>query len=307
VTVSREKADHRFGNYEILAMIGKGGMAEVYRGRVLSGPRENWPVAIKRLLPELARDPGYVDLFASEADLTRFLDHPNIVKVYEVGVLDEVYFIAMEHVDGRDLGQVLRRCKQRGIPLPIDFAVFLARSLLEALAYAHQAKDPQGKALGLVHCDVSPSNLFISRTGEIKLGDFGVARGRTAIGTDVDVMGKPYYLSPEAIAGKVTPHADLWAATVTLYELLTLERPFVGKNPQEVCAAITARRHREVRELRPEISPELEAIVERGFAADPARRFQSAAEYAHALDGHFDPNVGTPLAIGAVVRGLFGT
>lgn len=307
MTASPDKADHRFGNYEILAMIGKGGMAEVYRGRVLAGPRENWPVAIKRLLPELARDPGYVDLFASEADLTRFLDHPNIVKVYEVGVLDEIYFIAMELVDGRDLGQVLRRCKQREIPLPIDFAVFVARSLLEALAYAHAAHDPQGKPLGLVHCDVSPSNLFISRTGEIKLGDFGVARGRTAMGSDLEVMGKPYYLSPEAIDGEVTQHADLWAATVTLYELLTLERPFVGKNPQEVCAAIQTRRHRPVRALRPEISIALEAIVERAFAADPSRRFQTAAEFAQALDGHFDPNIGTPLAIGAVVRGLFGT
>lgn len=300
------RPDHRFGNYEILAMIGRGGMAEVYRARVLSGPRENWLVAIKRLLPELARDPSYVERFAGEADLTRFLDHPNIVKVYEVGVHDDVYFMAMELVDGRDLGQILRRCKQRGIPLPIDFAVYLAKTLLDALDYAHQAIDPNGRPLGLVHCDISPSNLFISRTGEIKLGDFGVARARTAVAAEQEVMGKPYYLSPEAIAGKISLHADLWAATVSLYELLTLERPFTGKSQHEVCGAIEARRHRKVRELRPEISPELETVVERGFAVDPAERFQSAAEFAHALEPHFDPNIGTPLAIAAVVRGLFG-
>lgn len=296
---------HRFGNYEIVGLLGKGGMAEVYRARVLGGPREGWQVAIKRLLPELAQDPDYVDLFASEADLSRFLDHPNIVKVLEVGVLEGVYFIVMELVDGRDLGQILRRCKSRGIPLPVDFAVYLGRVLLEALAYAHEATGPSGQHLGIVHCDVSPSNLFISRVGEIKLGDFGIARAKAGA-MDPKLLGKPYYLSPEVLDGDVTPEADLWACAVSLYELLTLERPFQGKTPQEVFAAIRGRMMTPIRELRTDISSGLESIFEKAFAEDRSERFQSAAEFAEALTPLYDETVGTPLGIAAVVRGLFG-
>ncbi len=296
----------QFGNYEILAKIGKGGMAEVYRAKVLSGPREGWSVAIKRLLPELAKDSEAVDQFTSEADLSRLLDHPNIVKVYEVGVLQEVYFMAMELVDGRDLGQILRRCKQNGIPLPVDFAVYIAKTLADALAYAHAAKGPTGKPLGIVHCDVSPSNLFISRVGDLKLGDFGVARAKGGAGPGKELTGKPYYVSPEMLNGEVAQDADLWAAVVTLYELLTGERPFSGQSAKEVFAAIELRTYVPVLERRPEVSLGLAEVIDRGFAQDRAERFQSAAELAEALLPHYDELVGTPLAIASLVRGLFG-
>jgi serine/threonine protein kinase len=304
--VSDEPVLHRFGNFEILSLLGKGGMAEVYRARVLSGPRAGWPVAIKRLLPELSSNPEYVDLFCSEADLSKLLDHPNIVKVYEVGVIDEVYFMAMEQIDGRDVGQILRRCKQKGIPWPVDFAVYATKVLLEALAYAHRAKGPTGKPLGIVHGDVSPSNLFVSRTGDIKLGDFGVARTRAG-GADPKVLGKPYYLSPEAIDGDVSPAADLWAATVTLYELLTLDKPFKGAKAEEVFSAIHGRLYEPLSVARPDASFELGVVIEKGFAIDPKERFRSATEMGAALTPLYDELVGTPLAISAVVRGLFGT
>lgn len=302
-----EKPRKRFGQYEILSVLGRGGMAEVYRARVLEGPRAGWQVAIKRMLPELSKDPEAVNLFVTEADLCRYLDHPNIVKVYEAGVREGVYFMVMELVDGRDLGQILKRCKQRGIPLPIDFAVYLERTLLDALAYAHSAHKPTGEPLGIIHCDISPSNFFISRLGEIKLGDFGIAWARAASADDPKMRGKPYYLSPEVLDGEVTPEADLWAANVTLYELLTLERPFTGKNPEEVFDAIRKRRYKRVRELRPDVPEALGAVVDKGFAVDRKDRFQTAAQFAEALTPHFDERVGTPLGIAAVVRGLFGT
>jgi serine/threonine-protein kinase len=284
-------------------------MAEVYRARVLAGPREGWTVALKRLLPSLTRDPASIELFAREADLSTKLDHPNIVKVLEAGVHEGLYFIAMELVDGRDLGQILRRCKQRGIPLPVDFAVYLGKVLLEALSYAHHATGPRSEPLGIVHCDVSPSNVFISRVGEIKLGDFGVARvrvGGSLQGGGGEVLGKPYYLSPEALRGLISPEVDLWAATVVLYELLTLVRPFTGSTPEEVFGNIRARRYRPLRSLRPEVPEALEAVVARAFAEHPEERFPSAEEFARALEPHYDERVGTPLAIAAVVRGLFG-
>ncbi|MHB8873860.1 MAG: serine/threonine protein kinase [Myxococcaceae bacterium] len=301
-----EPAKHKFGNYDIVSLMGRGGMAEVYRARVLEGPRAGWAVAIKRLIPELAKDPQYVDLFASEADLSKFLDHPNIVKVFEVGVMNDVYFMVMELIDGRDAGQIIRRCRAKGIPWPVDFAVYVTKTLLEALSYAHAAVGPTGKPLGIVHCDVSPSNVFVSRTGDLKLGDFGVARARATRGSGEALMGKPFYLSPEVLAGNVTAHADLWAAAVTLYELLTLERPFGGKTQEEINAAIRGRLYTPVRMLRPEVSEALEAAVERGFALDPGARFQSAAEFAETLAPLYDELVGTPLAIASLVRGLFG-
>ena len=233
----------RFGHYEILAPLGKGGMAEVVRGRTLDGPWAGTEVAIKRLLPQLARAPEYVQLFAREAELSIALRHPNIVQTLDVGSIGGVHYLAMEWVDGRDLGQVLRRCRKQHIALPIDFAVYLARVLLEALDYAHRAENASGAPLHLVHCDVSPSNVFISRVGEVKLGDFGVARVRVKSGVrDAVIAGKPYYLSPEATAGEVTQAVDLWATAVVLFELLTNERPFQGANPSEVFGAIRAGR-----------------------------------------------------------------
>lgn len=297
-----------FGNYELLAPLGRGGMAEVFRARVLSGKYEGWDVAVKRLLPSLTGDPSSVECFIREADLSTQLDHPNIVKVLDVGIAEGTYYIVMELVDGKDLAQILRRCKQRGIPLPIDFAVYLGKVLLESLAYAHTATGPQGEALGIVHCDVSPSNIFISRMGEVKLGDFGVARVFFDGSRDQrEVLGKPYYLSPESLRGIVTPEADLWAATVVLYELLTLERPFTGNTPEEVFFNIRHRRYRPMHALRAEIPELLEELVGRGFAARIEDRYPTAESYAQALTPHYDELVGTPLAIAAVVRGLFGT
>src|SRR4030095_11032371 len=223
------------------------------------------------------------------------LRHPNIVQTLEVVAIGGVAYLAMEWVDGRDLGQVLRRCRKQGIALPIDFAVYLARVLLEALDYAHRAESASGTPLHLVHCDVSPSNVFISRVGEVKLGDFGVARVRVKSGVrDAVIAGKPYYLSPEATAGEATQAVDLWATAVVLFGLLTLERPFQGSNRQEVFGAIRAGRRTGVRECRPEVTGGLETVVDRALSGDPRMRFPTAAEFAAALEPHCDERIGTP-------------
>jgi serine/threonine-protein kinase len=295
----------RVGNYELLSLLGRGGMAEVFYARAVGGPHVGQYVAIKRLLPNLATDPVAVELFTGEADLSRLLVHPHIVRTLDVGTYQGGYFLVMEHVDGRDLGQVLRRCQSRGVMLPIDFAVYLARVLLEALAYAHTAKGRSGRPLDVVHCDVSPSNVFISRTGEVKLGDFGVARIR-GLAADGPMAGKPAYLSPEAMEGEVAPSGDVWAASVTLYELLTLRKPFPGKKPLEIAASVRAGQYIPVREVRPEIPEVLATLLEMSFAQDPALRLTSAGDFAQALEPLMDERVGNPLAIAALVRGLFG-
>lgn len=301
--------NHRFGKYEILGRLGRGGMADVFRARVISGPLEGTLVAIKRLLPELAHDPISVDQFTTEADLSRWLCHPSIVRVLEVGVLGEVYFMVMEWVDGRDLWQLLSRCRKRGILMPIPLAVHVTRVVLDALGFAHQVALPSGQPLGLVHCDVSPSNVFISRMGEVKLGDFGVARGRLqALGLDSDapIGGKPFYLSAELLEGAITPGADLWAAAVLLYEALTLERPFTGATPPEVFAAIRQGKYAPLRNLRPEIPEGLAAVVDRALSRNPNKRFASASLFASALEPHLGTRLQPSAQLAALVSDLFG-
>jgi eukaryotic-like serine/threonine-protein kinase len=295
--------------YRLEALVGKGGMAEVYRAVILEGPRAGGVVAVKRLLPALAKDPGYVARFVQEAEVTRRLRHPHIVEVYETGVASGTPFLVMEYVDGRNLRQILAQCAARGILLPIDFAAYVTHVVAQALAHAHEGRDGEGMPLGIVHCDVSPSNVFVSRLGEIKLGDFGVALGP---GTDgggpgPSAYGKIHYLAPEQILGqRPTVRCDLFALGAVFFELLTNAPAFPGKDVNEVGQRILAGRLRAPSELRPEVPFELDAMVLACVAPDPADRYPSAAAFAAEVATRYDPAVGTPLAIAAVVRGLFG-
>ncbi len=208
--------------YRLEARIGRGGMCEVYRATALAGPWEGRVVAIKRLLPDMAGNPQAIERFITEADISILLRHPHIVEVVEAGEMAEGYFIAMEHIEGRDLAAILERCRGKKIHLPVDFSVYVVSAILSALEYAHEALSPRGEPLGIVHCDVTPGNVFISRNGEIKLGDFGIARVRSVEPHTDGVWGKPYYLPPEAFEGaSPNPATDLWAVAVILYELLT--------------------------------------------------------------------------------------
>ncbi|HSB20138.1 MAG TPA: serine/threonine-protein kinase [Anaeromyxobacteraceae bacterium] len=294
----------RVPGYRVEALLGRGGMAEVFRGRALAGPRAGWPVAIKMLLPAVARDPEQVRLFGREAAITSRLRHPHIVEIYDAGMAEDGPFIAMEYVDGKNLRQVISRCAARSIWLPLDFAAYLSHVLAQALEHAHRARDPRGQPLGLVHCDVSPQNVFISRRGEVKLGDFGVARA-AGEGRGQAAFGKVRYLAPEQLlGGEVGPRTDVFALGAVLFELLTNQPAFPGDDPQDVGRRIVAGERRAPSSLRPEVPFELDELVLR--ALGPADRIETAAEFARLVDGRYDPRVGTELAIAAVVRGLFG-
>jgi serine/threonine protein kinase len=297
-----------FAGYRIDALIGKGGMAEVYRAVALDGPRVGRQVALKRLLPSLASDPAYVALFEQEAEVTRRLRHPNIVEVLDTGVAGGTPFIVMDYVDGKNLRQVLAQCAARSILLPMDFAAYLAHVLAEALAHAHAGVDAAGRPLGIVHCDVSPSNVFISRLGEIKLGDFGVAlTPGAARGAGAGAFGKIHYLAPEQIRGeRPTAQTDLFALGAVFFELLTNAHAFPGDDVNAVGQRILASKLRAPSELRPEVPFELDVMVLRCLSAHPRDRYPSAAAFAAEIATRYDPSIGTPLAIAAVVRGLFG-
>ncbi len=299
---------HVFGKYELLSRLGKGGMAEVFKARVVSGPNAGEVVALKRLLPELAQDPECLDLFTNEADLSRLLQHPTIVQVVDAGEVNDVWYLAMEYIDGRDLGVVLTRCRERHILLPIDFAIYIARKLLEALAFVHDAKGPGGQPLNVVHCDISPSNVFISKNGEVKLGDFGIAKVRSLDKWDDGelVWGKLSYLSPEQLTGQIFDRrADLWGAGTLLYEMLTNRKPFVGKNAAELKGAIKGGKPLSITSSR-NVSVGLEQVILKALSKRPKDRYATAGEFSDALGQHFQSEIGTPLGIAAVVRGLFG-
>jgi eukaryotic-like serine/threonine-protein kinase len=299
-------AKPRFGRYEILQLLGRGGMAEVYKARVTEGPRAEEIVALKRLTPKLTNDPEAVDLFCGEADVSVMLRHPHIVEVFEAGVVGDVYYLAMEYVDGRDLQLILARCRERNIFLPMNFAVHIALAALDALAYAHKAQGPTGMPLNIVHCDVSPSNLFISRLGEIKLGDFGIAKVRSLDEVqDQTVWGKLAYLAPEQLQRQpLTPQVDLWGAAAILYECLTNQRAIRGSN-EEMMAALQAGRIAGVESMRPEVPPGLSDVVHKALQIDPSARYATAEEFAAALLPFHDEISGGALGIASVVRGLF--
>jgi serine/threonine-protein kinase len=266
-------------------------------------------VALKRLAPRLSADPEAVDLFTGEADISRLLHHPNIVQVLEAGVVGELYYLAMEYVDGRDLGMVLTRCRERRIFLPVPFAIHIVRAVLDALAYAHEARGPTGMHLNIVHCDVSPSNLFISRLGEIKLGDFGIAKVR-ALGENADAQstlwGKLAYLAPEQLDRlPLTPQVDLWGAATVLYESLANQRAIQGATSEALQEALRTGRIPPLEKYRGDLPRGLGAVVARGLARDPAARYQTAAEFSAALAPFHQEAIGGALGIASVVRGLF--
>ena len=302
------KAAPRFGRFEVLQLLGRGGMAEVYKARVCDGPMAGQLIALKRLSPRLCEDPEAVDLFTGEADICRLLAHPNIVQVLEAGVVGELYYLAMEYVDGRDLAHILARCRERKIQLPVPFAIHIARCVLGALDYAHNASGPNGKRLNVVHCDVSPSNLFISRLGEIKLGDFGIAKVAAMGGHDPSgtLWGKLAYLAPEVLErAPLTPAVDLWGAAAVLYESLANQRAIQGQNTEMLQDNLRKLAIEPIEVLRDDLPDGLGDVLRKAFQRDPKKRYQTGREFDQALAPFHDEPAGGALGIASVVRGLF--
>jgi serine/threonine-protein kinase len=267
------------GKYRLESLLGTGGMAEVWKAR-LEGPAgfERF-VVVKRVLPHLARDEQFVDMFLSEARLSARLLHPNIVQVYELGQLGGEYFMAMEYLDGEDLAKIQRA----GVRFPIGVAASIALNISRALAYAHGLTDTStGAPLHLVHRDVSPSNILVGRDGTVKLLDFGIAKAlavpsdrRTETGVQ---RGKLSYMSPEQLAGEaIDSRVDVYALGVVLHELLSGTRLFNARGSERSEVAPPS-------SLNPEVPPALDGIVLGALAADPGARTPSAEALANDLE-----------------------
>jgi eukaryotic-like serine/threonine-protein kinase len=266
----------RYGSYLVYEQIGKGGMATVHRAE-LPTTRGVRQVALKRLFPTLERE--LVRLFLDEAKLLRYLQHPNIASTFDSGRVFGTYFIAMEHVRGPTLKELVEHCRVTTGSVPEAITLNLAAQLCDALDHAHNQRDEAGKPLGIVHRDVTPANIIISETGLLKLIDFGLAKTKvttqqTAVGV---IKGKFGYVAPEYIDGKLDHRADLWAVGILMYELLTSRRLFDGADAFETMMRVRELPIPRPSIANPKVTRELDELVMTALDRDLKRRWQSAA------------------------------
>ncbi|MCA9526506.1 MAG: serine/threonine protein kinase, partial [Myxococcales bacterium] len=273
------------GRHTLLRRLAAGGMGEVYLAEVQGAAGFSRRVAIKRILPHLARDEDFVRKFIDEANIMVQLHHGNIVGVQELADHDGELYIVMDYLPGRDLKAVIHRLRQRRMTMPPELALWLTTEICAALDYAHRKLGPDGQPLHIVHRDVSPSNIVLGAAGEVKLLDFGIARARGRLHQSVSgtLQGKFVYMSPEQADGRaVDPRSDVFSAGLVLYELLTGTRPLEGESETE-----TLRLVRQARIPPPssqaELDPAVDALVLGALAVEPDERYASAADMRRAL------------------------
>ena len=296
-----------FGAYVLVRKLTEGGMAEIFLAKQTGAEGFERNIVIKRLLPHLSEVQEFVRMFLDEARLAARLSHPNIVQIHDLGVVDERYFIAMEYLAGEDFSSTLRAQARAGRYTPFNVVVQVLIEAARGLHHAHEFQDESGR-LGVVHRDISPSNLHLTYQGEVKVLDFGIAWAEerlTKTQTGV-VKGKYSYMAPEQARGQqVDCRADVYSLGVTLYEALTNIRPLVRENDLAMLNAVLSADYPPPRHYRPEIPPALEQVVLRAMALDPINRYQSAGTFADALEALL-PSVGGRIPLGSFLREAFG-
>jgi serine/threonine protein kinase len=298
-------------NYEILAKLATGGMAEIFLARGLSTAGVERYVVLKRILRHRAHDESFIAMFLDEARLAAQLQHPNIAQVYDVGKLGDSYFFTMEYVHGETVRTLLQRSQSTRRPIPIATVLAIIAGSAAGLHHAHERKGMDGRPLGIVHRDVSPSNLMISYEGTVKVVDFGVAKAEhreseTRSGT---VKGKISYMSPEQCKGlDIDRRSDLFSLGIVVWEMLTTEKLFRRNSDFENMQAIVSENVTPPSQLRPDVPPGLDAIVARLLAKNPADRYQTADEVHEEIET-LAAQIGATLSassLGRYMRDLFG-
>ena len=272
--------------YKIVEKVDAGGMAEIYKAKAITIDGFEKTVAIKRILPSLCTQPKFVNMFLDEARLSMHLNHTNIVQVFDVGRAQGTYFMVMEFVEGHNLRRLFQRLTEVGLRFPVHITLFVITEMLKGLAHAHERRDASGNLLGIVHRDVSPPNVLVSNSGEVKLTDFGLAKAVTqAELTDPGIVkGKFSYLSPEAVDGRQVDHrADIFSVGVVLWELLANRRLFLGKSEMETVELVQKADVPSLTLLNPDVPEELDKLVQKSLARDPRKRFHSCREMGDAL------------------------
>ncbi len=275
------------GKYRLLGMMNAGGMAELLIA-LQAGPEGfSKVVALKRVLPHLSSEQTFIEMFLDEARLAARLDHANLVRVYDFGEVQNRYFLAMEYLPGEDASRVVARARRLGLAVPLEIAAFIVSGAAAGLHFAHELTGEDGQPLGLVHRDATPSNILVTYYGTVKVLDFGVAKtaGQLHHTQTGMVKGKLAYLAPEQVSAQpIDRRSDVFALGLVLWELLTGRKLYQGDNPAAVAHALMYETSPPPSSLRPEVPPELDAIVLKAIAKSPEERFQTAAELEDALE-----------------------
>ncbi len=276
----------QFGKYMLTERIGAGGMAEIFRATAFGVEGFTKEICIKRILPTLTSDETFVKMFIDEAKIAVSLHHANVVQVFDLGRIGEHYFIAMELVQGRDLLRIINQCRRNKRRLPVHIALYILSQVCKGLDYAHRVKS-EGRKMGIIHRDVSPSNILVSWEGEVKVADFGIAKAthrehKTVTGT---MKGKYGYMSPEQVRGDRIDHrSDIFAAGILLYESLVSQRLFKGPTDLQTLEMV-----REAKvpvlpsAINKKVPPEVDELVMKALSLHPEDRFQTAGEMHDAL------------------------
>ena len=269
------------GRYRLLNRISVGGMAEIYRAKALGEVGFEKEVAIKRILPHMADDREFIDMFIDEAKTVAQLNHSNICQIFEFGQEQGNYFIALELVEGRDLKQILSKHRKLNRPMPLPVTLFIICKTCEALEYAHTCQNTQGEPMNIVHRDISPQNVLVSYLGGVKLIDFGIAKAmgrltKTSVG---NIKGKFSYMSPEQVSAKpIDRRSDIFACGTVLWEALTNRRLFKGDNEIVTMQMVRKAEVQAPCELFPDLPQGLDDIVMTALAPDPEDRYQNAGD-----------------------------
>jgi serine/threonine protein kinase len=282
-----ESAPEEFGPYIVYERLGVGGMATVHRAKKRGIAGFERGVALKRMLPHLAEDAEFINSFVREAKLASLLVHPNIAQIYDFGRVGNVYYIAMEHVDGFDVRKMLRYANRHKEPLPLNVVLSIMCELCDALEYAHTFVDEHGQPQGIVHRDVSPSNLIIAQSGHLKVIDFGIAKANVRqLHTESGrVKGKLGYMSPEAVSGRAFgPVSDVFSAGVVCHELLTAHPLFSAKTDYDTLIRIHEAEIPPPSRRNPGVPASLDEVVLAALSRDPERRLQTAGAFREALE-----------------------
>ncbi len=298
------------GRYRLLKRLALGGMAEIYLAQAAGPEGFSKPVVIKRILPDKAQDPAHLALFVDEAKLVARLNHANVVQIFDFGELpdDQGYYMAMEYVHGRDLREVMDRCRDLGHHMGDPRAVQIVAEVLEGLTYAHEFTR-HGRSMEIVHRDISPRNILLGFNGDVKLTDFGIARARSTRFEERGVIrGKLLYMSPEQIRGKeLDQRSDLYSVGLVLYELLTGVKALADEDGEGSIPATLAADFPPARELRPDLSPTLARCLDLALARQREDRYQSGREFLHDLRYYLLNEVTDPesVDIGPFLERLF--
>ncbi len=267
--------------YRVIEKLESGGMAEVFRAESegLQGFKKQ--VAIKRVLPHLSEKKKFISMFLDEARLSAHLTHSNCVQVFDIGVGDNAYFIVMEFVDGANLKSIVESLRKQGKEFPVSYAAFIALEICKGLSYAHELRDPSGQDLHIVHRDMSPPNVLITKYGEIKIVDFGLAKANSQLEKSEPgiIKGKFSYLSPEAAMGQeVDARTDIFAVGIILWELLTGQRLFMGDTDFQTVKKVQQAIIPSASAINPQVPADLERILAKTLTREPDARYRTARE-----------------------------